>query len=41
MLETLEIRPEDILSRNDPDAIDKIVTEIDKNVTTFWSTGKK
>ena len=30
MLESLEIRPEDILSPNDPDAIDKIVAEIDK-----------
>ena len=30
MLENLEIRPEDILSPNDPDAIDKIVAEIDK-----------
>jgi hypothetical protein len=38
MLENLEIRPEDILSPNDPDAIDKIVAE---NVTTFWSIEKK
>ena len=30
MLENLEIRPEDILSPNDPDAVDKIVAEIDK-----------
>ena len=30
MLESLEIRPEDILSPNDPDAIGKIVAEIDK-----------
>ena len=30
MLENLAIRPEDILSPNDPDAIDKIVAEIDK-----------
>ena len=30
MLENLDIRPEDILSPNDPDAIDKIVAEIDK-----------
>jgi len=30
MLENLDIRPEDILSPNDPDAIDKIVTEIDR-----------
>ncbi|MDB0053661.1 hypothetical protein N9F40_01355 [bacterium] len=29
MLENLDIRPEDILSPNDPDAIDKIVAEID------------
>ena len=30
MLENLDIRPEDILSPNDPDAVDKIVAEIDK-----------
>jgi hypothetical protein len=30
MLENLDIRPEDILSPNDPDAIDKIVAQIDK-----------
>jgi len=30
MLENLDIRPEEILSPNDPDAIDKIVAEIDK-----------
>jgi len=30
MLESLEMRPEDILSPNDPDAIDKIVAEIDQ-----------
>ena len=30
MLENLDIHPEDILSPNDPDAIDKIVAEIDK-----------
>ena len=30
VLENLEIRPEDILSPNDPDAIDKIVAEIDR-----------
>ena len=30
MLENLEIRSEDILSPNDPDAVDKIVAEIDK-----------
>ena len=30
MLENLEIRPEDILSPNDPDAIDKFVAELDE-----------
>ena len=41
MLENLEIRPEDILSPNDPDAIDKIVAEIDKERDDLWSTEKK
>ena len=30
MLENLDIRPEDIISPNDPDAVDKIVAEIEK-----------
>ena len=30
MLENLDIRPEDIISPNDPDAVDKIVAEINK-----------
>ena len=30
MLENLNIRPEDIISPNDPDAVDKIVAEINK-----------
>ena len=30
MLKNLKIRPEDILSPNDPDAVDTIVAEIDK-----------
>jgi len=29
MLENLDIRPEDIISPNDPDAVDKIVAEIE------------
>eukprot|EP00230_Micromonas_polaris_P009339 CAMPEP_0117645916 /NCGR_PEP_ID=MMETSP0802-20121206/11817_1 /TAXON_ID=38833 /ORGANISM="Micromonas sp., Strain CCMP2099" /LENGTH=51 /DNA_ID=CAMNT_0005451351 /DNA_START=788 /DNA_END=943 /DNA_ORIENTATION=- len=30
MLESLDIRPEDIISPDDPDAVDKIVAEIEK-----------
>ena len=41
MLENLEICPEDILSPNDPDAVDKIVAEIARNATAFWSIEKK
>ena len=41
MLESLEMRPEDILSPNDPDAIDKIVAEVDKERDDLLSTEKK